>query len=575
MSLAKQEFTNSGRSMLGRAQAGEVLHISQIVVGSGGKSVPSDLWPMTVLAVQEMAVVISATRDYGQGTLLVEGSFRSDTAPHAFYLREVGVLAHIGVEADRLYSVANVFADPPDYIDPAAPTMQVFKIKLVIDRIPTANVIVQIGPSESVIGSNIGADTVGPGVYKSAAGNVLSFKRIVEGAGMDIHDSTDGNSIYIGTSVLLNSVDLYVPLSYPGAPAGSLYFATIQAAHDYLLSFTIPPDKYATIHVYKGTFVQAATININHPNSQQIGIIGQPRDDRGASAITFVTGPPQAKTVVVPSNTNLVSGLYVWLADCAVPWMGGCKITNVAGTTISLTTVRRDGQPTYNTNQLGAGRRLSFLPTQIQNNTDTPIVCSNGIRFLQNLCFIGPGSVAGTFGCFLGGPSKMSDCMVIHCSTGISCFNGGLQLTGECVISDCDFGIVTSDGTVAAYITIVNGCNQGILPVGGLSLAGYGPGLSAAAAYITHCIVGINAAGGRMSAGGISYAWNDTGIQASLGGVFQIGVNWGCTPLGNGLDLSASGMSYIFYNAQGILPVVTSSPADDVIGNQNSLIHIV
>ena len=77
-----------------------------------------------------------------------------------------------------------------------------------------------------------------------------------------------------------------------------------------------------------------------------------------------------------------------------------------------------------------------------------------------------------------------------------------------------------------------------------------------------------------MIAGAISYAWNDIGMQAAMGGIFQLGVNFGCTPLGNGTDLVANGMSYIFYNPQG-LATPTCNPADDVIGNQNSLIHVV
>ena len=229
MSLAKQEFTDAGRSMLGRAQNHEILTISKIVVGSGSATTPSELWPLIALKTFEMNVVISAKRDYGQGTLLVEGSLRSDTAPHAFLLKEVGIMAHVGNEADRLYSVANVFAGAADLIDPAAPTIQVFKIKLIIDRIPAANLVVNIGPSENVLGENVGPDTVGPGVYRDAAGNVLYFKRLVQGSNMEIHDSTDGNSIYIGTSVLHNNVDLYVPKSYPGITDPEVLFDTIQA----------------------------------------------------------------------------------------------------------------------------------------------------------------------------------------------------------------------------------------------------------------------------------------------------------------------------------------------------------
>jgi hypothetical protein len=213
--------------MLGRAQNTEVLHITKIVVGAGSASQPSQLWPLTALINWKMDVVISSKRDYGQGTLLIEGSLRSDQAPSAFDLHEVGIMAHIGAEADRLYSVANAFTDPVDHIDPAAPTIQVFKVKLIIDRIPAAQLSISIGPSENVVGQNLGADTVGPGVYRDALGNVLNFKRIIKGTSMDIHqvpDDVNPTAIYIGVATLTNDLDVYVPMNYPSPPAGAPHY---------------------------------------------------------------------------------------------------------------------------------------------------------------------------------------------------------------------------------------------------------------------------------------------------------------------------------------------------------------
>jgi hypothetical protein len=60
-----------------------------------------------------------------------------------------------------------------------------------------------------------------------------------------------------------------------------------------------------------------------------------------------------------------------------------------------------------------------------------------------------------------------------------------------------------------------------------------------------------------------------------MGTMFQLGTNYGCTPQGNGTDLSASGMSYIYNNCHGITPLPQCNPAADVIGNQNSLIHVI
>src|SRR5215471_14639332 len=219
MSLAKFEFTNAGRALLTRAQNGETLTITKIVVGDGTASVPSDLWPLTALIHKVLDVTISSIRNLGNGIMLVEGSFNSDVLTSAFELREAGVMAHIGAEADQLYSVSNVFDSPPDHIDPAVPTVQAFKVKFIIDRIPTDSLIIQIGPSEAVLGENVGSDAVGPGPFKEAVGNVLRFKRFIAGAGMSITEDTAENAITFATKTLTTNIDLYVPESNPNAPS--------------------------------------------------------------------------------------------------------------------------------------------------------------------------------------------------------------------------------------------------------------------------------------------------------------------------------------------------------------------
>ncbi|HKD77386.1 MAG TPA: hypothetical protein VKB76_17910, partial [Ktedonobacterales bacterium] len=78
-----------------------------------------------------------------------------------------------------LYSVANVFADPPNYIDPAAPTVRAYKIKLIVDRVDPADITVSISPTEAVSGVNVGSGDDGPGVYNprlatSSSSNALS-----------------------------------------------------------------------------------------------------------------------------------------------------------------------------------------------------------------------------------------------------------------------------------------------------------------------------------------------------------------------------------------------------------------
>lgn len=570
MALAKQEFTNAGRSMLGRAQNGEVLTITKIVVGQGSAVVPSDLWPLTALIDYVMDVDISVKRDYGDGKLLVEGSFRSDEAPSAFFLHEVGVMAHIGAESDSLYSVANVLLDPPDYIDPAAPTIQAFKIKLVIDRIPTGDLVVQIGPSENVLGENIGADTVGPGVFKEAIGNVLYFKRLVEGDGIRLTQDVDEETITVATRQLTTNVDLYVPEDHPGAPNPDVAFPTIQEAHDYLLQFRIPADKTATIHVYSGTFTVAVAIKFNHPDSKQITVKGEPRVDKVVGSIQYVNAT--TKRMVIADNSGLVAGRKGWLANCAAAWSGGCQITGVPHPNdVLCTTEKRDSRGNYTTNDTSGAIRFSYLPTVIETTEDPSLNhslfdCPFGIRSFENILVVG-----GGFG-VSGGTIK--DCHAWGCTRGISGL-GGTQLSGENVITQCDFGI-TGTGPIAAFDqTYINACTQAITPSpSGFAIGSITTGMPDSKVYVTRSVYVANAGvGASLQGGSFLFAWNDTGFKASVHSIILLGSAYGSVPQNNGIDLWATGLSFIQYDRHGEA-APTVDPAVNP-GNQGSWIEVL
>jgi hypothetical protein len=575
--------------MLGRAQAGELLRITKLVVGSGHATTPDELWPLTTLLMHEMNVTISTTRDLGDGTLVVEGSFRSDQAPHAFDLCELGVMAHLGTEADRLYSVANVFADDPDHIDPAAPTMQVFKMKLIIDRIPSGNITVTIGPSEVVTGENLLADTVGPGVYKETAGNVLKFKRIKEGANMDIHEEDGGSSIYIGTSVLANSVDLYVPLTYPSPPSGALLFPTIQAAHDYLLTFHIPADKFATIHLAAGLFQGAGNspVSFGHPDSSQIRVTGWPRVDKTITAgPNYVASGNRKNVTVSGSVADLYVGQPVYVFNADPGWNGGCYITAKSGNVITLSTLFRDSQGIYTINNTGGfgTPRLSYFPSIIYLANPNPgqpwagntvnVACGAGMG-VSNLCIIG-----GYHALHMSGRCGITNvqCFCTGGAGGVGIAGGDPTVIGwpsDIVVSDCGTGITGNIvGHNIGVRIIVNACDLGMGTTGG---AGAIPGVGAtnpAQVQLIHCGAGARNWGQVMEFGFVLYVKNDTGFDAAHLGAFIFGSVGGNWPALNGTDLYAHGMGYIAYTKGGG-GEPSCSPVKNTYGlNANSFISV-
>ena len=605
MSLAKQEFTDAGRSMLGRAQAGEILHVTKLVVGSGAAATPSQLWPLTHPIIEEHLFNISAKRDYGQGTLLVEGSFRSDQVGTAFLMRELGVYAHIGNEADRLYSISNVFAEQPDNVDPASPSVHSFKVKLVIDRIPTDQLTVSIGPTENVLGENVGADTVGPGVYKEAAGNVLRFKRLIQGTAMDIHEepvgSPNADAIYIGASTLKNDLDLYVPVNYPGITDQKVLFPTIQAAHDHLLQYFIPPDKHARIHVWKGSYPKA---NFTHPNSLQIELHGWPRVDKPIQVINWLnnaTSPPDPRFAGVTvggssGNKNisfvagtdisdLVVGQIVYLAECGWGWIGGCKIVAKAGAIVTCDVPDQSNMSQHYTTQSSRNnyttQRLSYYPTVIDWVNPTPgarplehcLAFPYGIGLVENILAVGARNAFGA-----GADMALKNCMAWGAVAGCGSFTGMCQTGEDYVATHCENGSGGPGMLWHQNVAMINGCGSGVSPgYNGCALASINTALTTWWLHVNHCNVGIRMTLNASAYGShYLYGLNNYGVYMDIGCCLNLNILLNFPYQNTTKDLYCYGNSFISYKqdaAQGV-PAPTCSPATNP-GNAGSWIDVV
>jgi hypothetical protein len=522
MSIAQQVFTDAGKSMLGRAQHAETLHISKIVVGSGGAGQESDLYALTQLIQWRLDATIATQRDYGDGTLLVEGSFKSSDATVAFDLREIGVMAHIGSEADRLYSVANCFQDPPDHVDPAAPEVFAFKIKLIIDRIPSNQVVIQIGPTEAVLGENVGSDTVGPGIYKEAVANLLRFKRLEAGTGVTLTDFPDKVNIGVTAFTQLLDIDLYVPTDNPDIPAGhpELGFPTIQAAHDHLLQYVIPTNHVARIHVYSGHFIQNTPIAISHPNATQIQILGKDMINRAVTGNVTTTGalPNIDVTVTVSGGTaGIAVNDVVYLQDAPHWQLEGCGyVTQVTSSTVKI---RMRIQNTLPPGSVGAlsSTKILILPTQMTSNQSgygNIFSCPNGIGLIQNFGLRSTQAQQGV-GMSLKIQSEIENILCVNFNIGIG-VDDSARATAVIAANACNVGLqVGANGTLIVNppaqnfrnkVTFSGNLVYGIWCVSGSYIAGSG-------GTMTYC--NSNSTGIRSDAGGFVGVSN----TASTGGI--------------------------------------------------------
>ena len=229
MSISLQHFTDAGRDMLGRANNGELLTFDTMVIGAGVAAAPADIYPLVALIDHRFDVTITNQVDQGDGILILDGVINSVDIPagQGFNLCELGLMAHIALEAPQLYSAANVMATTPDYIPDAVenPTaVHAFKIKVVIDR--ATNVTVVLGTSTDIIAENMGPalDPNGvawPGVFHEKIANTLRFKRLTPGHGIEILEATaDPFNITIGQKVLKVNLNVYVPIGHLVTPQG-------------------------------------------------------------------------------------------------------------------------------------------------------------------------------------------------------------------------------------------------------------------------------------------------------------------------------------------------------------------
>lgn len=611
MSLAQQVFTDAGKSMLGRAQASETLTISKIVLGDGSASQDSDYFGRTTLFNKRMDVTITSKTDLGGGVLLVEGSFLSSAAPAAFQLRELGIQAHIGAEADRLYCASNVYTDPPDTIDPSSPSVQAFKIKLIVDRIPSAQLVIQIGPTENITGENVGSSANGPGWFKEAVANLMRFKRAKAGAGISIVEDASGDFITIAEKQLTQNFDLYVPANNPDYVAGpnTAVFADIQAAHDYLLQFRIPANITATIHVHELNHAimnfgaGGTSIAFSHPDSKQIALIGEARVDKAVTKIQWVSNTQ--KDVTCTDVTGLAVGMYVWLA-LSPGYGGGCQIASVNTSTkvVRVNIWNQSGKAPYNTLDTNANR-LSYLPTKLQISPNPTVLgqgisCPNGIQSIQNILVIGHSNanLSNTYDqinylsyAFTPNSGSLINCMAVNARRGLSGGTGAVSLSGDCVFANCGFGIVGGSQTLAYYdaYTYINGCGQGVLSGGTFALGSIVAGNNNTQVWLNHNLYGANITGGVGLIGGTWWVINNwTGIQATSVGSISLGAGYGSFLLNNTIDIRAQGQSYVRYDRWELqMPTcdpavhqITPPPAGadysyEGIGNQNACIYVL
>lgn len=378
-----QILTDVGWDAMANALAGQQLSFIHLEAGDGTVSGDLEMQGMTQLKHKVMDFPITSFSNDGKGQVTLIGTLASKNVTTGFYFRELGVKATIGGGAELLYSVCNAGATA-DYIPgsgEASIVTQSIQIVVKIDR--ATNVTVNIVAGDCTA-QNIGLGTVGPGWFRDKLGSILNFKRFVQGTVVQLTETSDtiridnigadtaanigastvgpgifrdkinnilnlkrlvsqslaltdtGDTITIERKILTANLDLWVQNGNPNIAPN---FSTIQNALNYLMVYTIPSNLLATIHVLPGTFPNTTPVQNLHPNSNQIQIVGAaPLVKTVTNAGTF-SGSAGNYSLVININdaTGIAVNDLVSLrgTPCRVA-NGVWRVTAIAGLVLTL-----------------------------------------------------------------------------------------------------------------------------------------------------------------------------------------------------------------------------------------------
>jgi len=389
-------LTDVGWDALTDAEAGEHIEYIHMEAGDGyAYGGDAELFTLTALKNKVMNFPITSFSNDGNGQLTLIGVISSQNVTTGFHLREIGVKCTINDGPEILYAVSNA-GDDADYIPSATEggiVIQSIQIIIKIDRASNITIIVQ--PGLDVTCENIGPGSAGAGWFRDKQGQICWFKRLKSPKGtVDIVETSDLITIDIPTiETPEESLDMWVAIGNPDIFPN---FSTIQKALDYLIPRQIRPGKTSTITVMPGVWTNQNQTLVNHPNSQQIRIIGT------IGAVKTVSSASGSESAVTLTGTNVGSELAV--GDYFLYKNFG----STGGRAISgcwKVTARATNSVTFNAESWGTFPSIGG----VSGGTVTPLrsvikhkagqggirIRGQGLGLLKNLCLVGAGIGSG------------------------------------------------------------------------------------------------------------------------------------------------------------------------------------
>ena len=108
------QLTYQGLTLLAKAQTGQELHFTCVVMGDGTVLDGQDLRQLTGLVNPKLELPIKAVTVSGVGTTVIETQLKNVNLTAGFFAREVGIFAMDG-EKEILHAVRNT-GDDSEYV---------------------------------------------------------------------------------------------------------------------------------------------------------------------------------------------------------------------------------------------------------------------------------------------------------------------------------------------------------------------------------------------------------------------------------------------------------------------------
>ena len=396
-------ITSQGNAMTALAWASSgVITITSVQFGSGFPGVSDNIPGYTALKNPITNGQITGENVLIAGQCTIRVNLAGIGIPSTFQINEIGVFASFAAGAPQLVAYMSTGAATGDTLFVGSPVVKDYAILVTFSQGVITSVNISLLQTVGLHAPNHLDNGIDPMPLATTARTGLVPKST--GTGLSALFDTIPISWKFVTPAITANLTLYVATTGNDATAlpnnPSFPWLTIQGALNYLIPYFIEPGFTVTVSVAAGVYNVTSPIAINHPNGQNIQIVGT-----AGATITATSASVTVGTVTLTGGAGAFSGLaagqYI-AVRCAqtvgtIFASGVWKVVSAASTTV-----------TYNTGYAGAFPTLSgwtsgtVIPLTTRITTSTAIngivVSGNGVGLISNIALIGTSSGSTVIG---------------------------------------------------------------------------------------------------------------------------------------------------------------------------------